>query len=85
MNTDIYGDFQICISVPLKMMKNTFYFTLKSLFLLKIFKFFCKRDVNFKIYDAQPGKQNIAKYILPDISRIKSNLKTWSVNTRRFK
>ena len=48
---------------PIKMMKNAFYFTLKGLFLLKIFKFLSglfgyvekpldlKDKVNFKIYD----------------------------------
>ena len=48
---------------PLKMMKNTFYFTLKALFVLKIFKFLSllsghvekrldsKGKVNFEIYD----------------------------------
>ena len=39
------------------MMKNTFYFILKALFVLKIFKFLKKRldwkdAVNFKIHDA---------------------------------
>ena len=29
----------LAIERPLKMMKNTFYFTLKALFVLKIFKF----------------------------------------------
>ena len=38
------------------MMKNAFYFALKALFVLKIFKFLswlwsCKKTVNFKIYD----------------------------------
>ena len=38
-------------------MKNTFYFVLKALFVLKIFNFLKKRldqkdKVNFKIYDA---------------------------------
>ena len=48
---------------PQKMMKNAFYFTLKALFVLKIFKFLSsifghvekpldqKVKVNFKIYD----------------------------------
>ena len=39
MKTKILADFQICISAPLKMMKNTFYFTLKVVFFLNIFKF----------------------------------------------
>ena len=51
------------IESPLKMMKNTFYFTIKALFVIKIFKFLpwlvghvkkrldSKYKVNFKIYD----------------------------------
>ena len=55
---------------PLKMMKNPFYFTLKTLFVLKIFislswlfghveKWLdCKDKVNFKIYDVTTWKTN---------------------------
>ena len=69
------------------MMKNSFYFTLKALFLLKIFKF-C---VDFfviqkngligqiklisKFMAPQPGKQTISIHILPNISRNKGNHK----------
>ena len=53
----------LTIESPLKMVKNVFYFTLKALFALKIFKFLScefghiakrldKKDkVNFKFYD----------------------------------
>ena len=70
---------------PLKMMKNAFYFTLKALFLHKIFKF----SVNFwsrrknglirkirltsKFMTSQPDVQTIAIHILPSISRGKGN------------
>ena len=33
----------IMIEIPLKMMKNAFYFILKALFVHKIFKFFSRR------------------------------------------
>ena len=33
----------IMIEIPLKMMKNVFYFILKALFVHKIFKFFSRR------------------------------------------
>ena len=53
----------LAVEIPLKMMKNVFYFTSKALFALKIFKFLIrvfgpvskrlgKKDkVNFKFYD----------------------------------
>ena len=56
---------------PLKMMKNAFYFTLKALFVLKIFKFlsvlfdYVKKRLDRKIrliakfVTSQPGKQTI--------------------------
>ena len=55
---------------PLKMMKNTFYFMLKSFFVLKIFRFLSwhfghvrrrldeKDKVNFKIYDVTTWLRN---------------------------
>ena len=55
---------------PLKMMKNAFYFTLKVLFVLKIFKFLSwlfgqvgkrldlKNKVNFKNYDITTWETN---------------------------
>ena len=63
-----------------KMMKNTFYFTLKALLVFKIFKFLSwvfghaekqldyKDKVNFKLYDVRTWETN--KY---NISRSKSN------------
>ena len=55
----------------LKIMKNTFHFTLKALFVLKIFKFKLRLISNFMT--SQTGKQIIGKYILPNISRSKGN------------
>ena len=69
------------------MMKNdALYFTLKALFVFKIFNFFSclfgpqktpawweKDKVNFKIYDVTIWEQTIAIHILPSISRIKGN------------
>ena len=68
------------------MMKNDFYFTLKALFVLKIFKFF---DLTFlamyknglvrkirlilKFMTSQPGFQTIAIHTFPNISRSKGN------------
>ena len=64
---------------------NAFYFILKGLFVLKIFKFLswllvvCKNNLIRKIrlilkfMTSQPGYQIIAIHILPNISRIKSN------------
>ena len=70
-------------------MKNANYFKLKALFVLNIFKILSllfgdvekqpdqKDKVNFKIYDVttwvQHGKQTIAIYIFPNISRSKGN------------
>ena len=68
------------------MMENTFYFTLKALFFLKIFKFlsclFGSVEKNSSIREtrlvsksmtSQPGQQTIAIHILPNISRSKGN------------
>ena len=73
----------IClIEIPLKMMKNAFYFILKALFVLKIFKFFrsCRKNglirkirLTSKFMTSQPGSQTIAIHILPDISQSKGN------------
>ena len=62
--------------IPLKMMKNAFYFILKALFVLKIFKFlsaifFMKqfaliRKLRLTLIS---GKQTITIHILPNISR----------------
>ena len=70
---------------PLKVIKNTFYLTLKSIFVLKIFKFLCdllvmKRNSRIitirlilKYMTSQRGKQTIAIHTLPNTSRSKSN------------
>ena len=67
--------FVIClIESPLKMMKNAFYFNLKALFVLKIFKFLSRlfghlgKTVNFKIHDVTTWFTNncnthIAQYL----------------------
>ena len=69
---------------PLKMMKNAFYFIIKALFVLKIFKFLSwlfdhvskqlgyGHKVNFKFYDVTAWLTMII-YILPNISRCKDN------------
>ena len=66
-------------------MKIAFYFTLKALFFLKIFKFFLwlsdhvqnslirKIMLISKFVTSQTGKQTIAIHILSNISRSKSN------------
>ena len=63
----------------------TFYFTLKALFVLKIFRFLSwrfgqiekrldqKDTVIFKTYDIQPGKQTIQIHIIRNISKSKGN------------
>ena len=67
------------------MMKNAFYFTLKALFVLKIFKFLSwlfghvknglirKIRLISKLMTAQPGKQTIAISISPNILVSKGN------------
>ena len=67
------------------MMKNAFYFTLKALFVLKIFKFLSwlfghvknglirKIRLISKLMTSQPGKQTIAISISPNILVSKSN------------
>ena len=69
------------------MMKNDFYFTLKYLFVLKIFKFLSslfghvakrlnqKDKAISKLMTSQPEKQTIAMHILPIMIRSKDNQK----------
>ena len=73
----------ICfIEIPLKMMKNAFYFILKALLVLKIFQVFvltfwsCRENVlirrirlTSKFMTSQPGLQTVAMRILPNISQ----------------
>ena len=67
-------------------MKNAFYFILKALFVLKIFKLLSwlfghvkkpglirKIRLISKFMTSQPGQQTIAIHILPNISQIKDN------------
>ena len=76
----------IClIESPLKMMRNAFYFILKALFVLKIFKFFtsfwsCRKNgsirkigITSKFMASQPGSQTVAIHILSSISKSKGN------------
>ena len=64
------------------MMKNAFYFILKVLFVLKIFKFLSrlfgnglirKIRLTSEFLTSQPGSQTIAIHILPDISQSNGN------------
>ena len=89
-NMSFYYDFECALSGlrqllpterPLKMMKNAFYFTLKAIFVLNIFKFLPwlfghvenslirRIELISKFMTSQPGKQTIAIQILPNISR----------------
>ena len=66
-------------------MKDVFYFTLKILFILKIFKFLSWtfghaekqldliNQANFKIYEVTTWEKTIAMHILANISRNKDN------------
>ena len=77
----------ICLTEsPLKMIKNSFYFNLKALFVLKIFKFLwrlfwsCRKSglirkikLTSKFMTSQPGLQRIAIHKLPNISQSKDN------------
>ena len=71
---------------PLKMMKNAFYFILKALFVLKIFRFLSwlfdhvektvlirKIMLISKFMMSQPGQQTITIHTLPYISQSKGN------------
>ena len=88
-----FSDFKVGISTskkiiflyfnesPLKMMKNAFYFMLKTFSVLEMFTIFCyvekrldkKVIVNFKIYDVTDWAKIITIHILPNISRSKDN------------
>ena len=89
INDTIKGEFSglrqnLATESPLKMMKNAFHFTLKSLFVLKIFKFCLdflvmwknglirKIRLISKFMTSQPEKQTIAMLVLPNISRSKA-------------
>ena len=84
LNAQGLGQF-LATERPSKFMKNAFCFTLKALFVLKIFQFFSwlfshaekqldyKGKINFKIIMSYPGKQAIAIHILPNILRSKGN------------
>ena len=77
------------IESPLKMMKNVFYFILKVLSVLKIFRLLSRlfghvgktarlekgwiRSLTSKFMTSQPGLQTIAIHILSNISRSKGN------------
>ena len=74
-------------------MKNTFYFILKALFVLKLFKFLSffvhvgkqldkKAKVNFKIYDVTTWETyNFNAHISQYLMKLKqSDIETWSVN-----
>ena len=67
-------------------MENAFYFVLKALFVLEIFRFLSSisrhiekndliRNIRLisKFMTSQPGHQRISKHILLNISRIKDN------------
>ena len=67
------------------MMENAFYFTLKALFVLKIFKFFvmtfcsCRKNDSIrkiklisKSMTSQPGSQTIAIHISPISQEVKA-------------
>ena len=78
-------DVSCSIENPLIMMKNAFYFILKSLFVLKIFKFLSrlfghvgnslirKISLTSKFMTSLLGLQTIAIHIFPNISQSKGN------------
>ena len=84
----------------LKMTKNVFYFTLKAIFVLKIFKCLCwifghienglikKIRLISKFITSQPGKQTIAIHILSIILRSKGNgtrkTASWKIAPRKI-
>ena len=86
----------LAIRSPIKIMKNGFYFTLKTLFVLKIFtclnflviykkRLNQKTKVNFEIYDITTWLTNqcntrIAQYL---IKKRQLENEIWSVNIRR--
>ena len=73
---------------PLKMIENTFYFTSKASFVLKIFKFCLdflvfyenglirKKRLISKFMTSQTGKQTIVIHVLPNILRNNDNQAT---------
>ena len=84
--------FFICFNdSPSKVMKNAFYFILKALSVLKIFKFlswlfghvgktaWLERQVNFEIYDVTPWLTKNYTYC-PIFHELKVNNEIWSVN-----
>ena len=82
------------LKTPLKMMKNAFYFSIKALFVLKIFKFLSwlfghvekrldlKDQVNFEIYDVTAWlKNNCNTHIAQYLKKkTQSDNEIWSVN-----
>ena len=80
-------NYVICLTESLlKMMEKAFYFILKAVFILKIFKFSSrlfghvrknglirKIRLTSKFIRSQSGLQTIATYILPDTSQNKEN------------
>ena len=73
---------------PLRMMKNAFYFTLKSLFVLKTFKFLfwffdlshvehrldLRDEVNFKIYDVTMWEtSNCNTHIVQHLKKVRQS------------
>ena len=71
----------LAIESPLQIMKNAFYFTLKALFILTIFKFLSwyfghlAKRFNFKFYGVTTWLKKIVILMLPNISRSKGNQK----------
>ena len=74
----------LTIESPLKLIKNAFYFILKAIFVLKIFKFLSglfgyvekarrRRKLISKFMTSQPGYQAITVHILPNILRSRGN------------
>ena len=61
------------------MMRNTFYFTLKALFVLRIFKFLSSlfahvsKQLDFKIYGVTTLEKVVEMHILPIILKSKDN------------
>ena len=59
-------------------MSNAFYFTLKAIFVFKIFQFLarlwsCRKTLISKLVVSKPRKQTVAIHILPNLSRSKDN------------
>ena len=86
LDSHLPNQFFLCFNEsPLKLVKNAFYFILKALFVLKIFRFLLtfwacipnslirKVRLILKFMTSQPGQQRIATHILLNISRIMDN------------